>query len=311
MNQTVRLTGLIQQLDGVGKFIGNTPLYPIKNAFHKEGVEIYAKLEWRQLGQSVKARPAYEIIREAILAEELHPGKRLLDATSGNTGIAYASITAQLGIPLTICLPENASAERKQILTALGAELIYTSPLEGTDGSQREAKRLAEARPDLYFYADQYNNPNNWKAHYRNTAREVYHQTHGRITHFATGLGTTGSFVGTGKKLREVNPEIKLISLHPETSMHGLEGWKDMETAKVPGIYEPQIADQQIRVSTEEAYHWVKEIGKKEGMLVSPSSAANLAGAIKVAEQIDKGVIVTLFTDDASKYGDVLQHIFS
>ncbi|MEL6192099.1 MAG: cysteine synthase family protein [Bacteroidota bacterium] len=311
MNQTVRLPRQIEQLDEVGKFIGNTPLYPIKNAYQKDGVEIYAKLEWRQLGQSVKARPAYEIIREAILAEELHPGKRLLDATSGNTGIAYASITAQLGIPLTICLPENASAERKQILTALGAELIFTSPLEGTDGSQREAKRLAEERPDLYFYADQYNNPNNWKAHYRNTAREVYHQTYGRITHFVTGLGTTGSFVGTGKKLREVNPEIKLISLHPETSMHGLEGWKDMETAKVPGIYEPQIADQQIRVSTEEAYHWVKEIGKKEGMLVSPSSAANLAGAIKVAEQIDSGVIVTLFTDDASKYGDVLQHIFS
>ncbi|MEM6763523.1 MAG: cysteine synthase family protein [Bacteroidota bacterium] len=311
MNQTVRLPKLVQQLDGVGKLIGNTPIYPIKQAYARKGVEIYAKLEWRQLGQSVKARPAFEIIKEAILSGELHPGKKLLDATSGNTGIAYASVAASLGISVTICLPENASKERKRILQALGAELIFTSPFEGTDGSQAKARELYEERPDLYYYADQYNNPNNWKAHYRNTAREIYHQTQGRITHFVTGLGTTGSFVGTSKKLREVNPYIKMVSLHPATSMHGLEGWKDMETAKVPGIYEPELADQQIHVSTEEAYFWVKKLAQKEGLLVSPSSAANLAGAIKVAEQVEKGVIVTLFTDDASKYGEVFQHLFS
>lgn len=302
---------LLERLDAVGNLIGNTPLYPIQHVFQKEGVRLFAKLEWYQLGQSVKARPAYQIIKQAILDGELYPGKRLLDATSGNTGIAYASIAANLGIDVTICMPENASEERKRILTALGAELIFTSPFEATDGSQKVAKALYEERPDLYYYADQYNNENNWKAHYLNTAREIYHQTKGTLTHYVTGLGTTGSFVGTGRKLKEINPAIELVALQPETALHGLEGWKDLETAKVPGIYDPQVADRTLSVSTGDAYEWVKAFARKEGILISPSAAANLSGAIKVAEQLDEGVVVTLFPDDAAKYGEVYQQLYS
>lgn len=301
---------LIKRLDTLGRFIGNTPLYPIRRAFTKPGVELYAKLEWQQLGQSVKARPAYQIVKDAILSETLHAEKYLLDATSGNTGIAYASICSNLGIPLTICIPENASPERKLLLKSLGAELIFTSPLEGTDGSQVKAKALFEARPDLYFYADQYNNESNWKAHYLNTAKEIYHETMGRITHFVAGLGTSGTFMGTGKKLKEVNPYISLISYQPETALYGLEGWKDMETAKVPGIYDESLADFSYRVSTGEAYSWLKIFAEKEGILLSPSSAANLAGAVKVAEKLEKGVVVTVFPDDASKYGEVIKTLF-
>ncbi len=302
---------LIKRLDKIGKFVGNTPLYPIQSAFSKPGVELYAKLEWQQLGMSVKARAAFQIIKEAILTEELHEGKHLLDATSGNTGIAYASICANIGIPLTICIPENASKERKRLLRAFGTNLIYTSPLEGTDGSQQKAKELYRERPDLYFYADQYNNENNWKAHYLTTAKEIYHETLGGITHFVAGLGTTGTFMGTGRKLKEVNPYITLISYQPETALHGLEGWKDMETAKVPGIYDPSLADASFKISTGEAYDWMKIFAEKEGMLLSPSSAANLAGAVKVAESIDQGIVVTIFPDDASKYGEVINMLFS
>lgn len=302
---------LVSRLDTIGEHIGNTPLYPIRRAYQKEGVEIYVKLEWYQLGQSVKARPAYQIVRDAVLSGELTPEKRLIDATSGNTGIAYASICASMGIPLTICMPENASKERKTILKSLGAELIYTSPFEATDGSQLVAQEMVAENPDLYYYADQYNNPSNWRAHYLHTAREIYHQTQGKITHFVAGLGTTGTFTGTSRKFMEINPEIQLVSLQPETAMHGLEGWKDLETAKVPGIYDDSLSDRQLRVGTDEAYKWMKIVAEKEGLLISPSAAANLAGAVQVAEAIDQGVIVTLFADDASKYSDLIDSIFS
>lgn len=302
---------LTDRLKTVESLIGNTPLLPIQRAFHKPGVQIFAKLEWLQLGQSVKARPAFNIIKNAILSGELSPHKRLLDATSGNTGIAYASIGAALGIPITICIPENASKERKIILKSLGAELVYTSPFESTDGSQAKAKALFAERPDLYYYADQYNNASNWQAHYDGTAEEIFAQTKKEITHFVTGLGTTGTFVGTSRRLKELNANIQLVSLHPETALHGLEGWKDLETAKVPGIYDESVADQQLIVSTMDAYDLVKKFAKTEGLLISPSAAANLSGAIKVAEQIDKGVIVTVFPDDASKYSDVIEQIFS
>ena len=301
---------LIESLDEIGNMIGNTPLMQVKKAFHKPGVTLYAKLEWRQLGQSVKSRPAFQIIKDAIIAGHLDNGRKLLDATSGNTGIAYASICARLSIPLTICLPSNASVERKNILQALGAELIYTSPLEGTDGAQAKARDLYHNNPKEYFYADQYNNDNNWKAHYYGTAREIYHQTEGSITHFVAGLGTTGTFTGTGRKLREINGDIRLIALQPETALHGLEGWKDLETAKVPGIYDPSLHDEVRSVSTGDAYDWLKIFAREEGMLISPSAAANLAGAIKLAEEITNGVIVTVFPDNATKYQEVINELF-
>ncbi|MEL6593651.1 MAG: cysteine synthase family protein [Bacteroidota bacterium] len=301
---------LLPAIDAVGELVGNTPLLPIRRLAPRPEVQILAKLEWQQLGQSVKARAAYYIIREAVLSGDWQPGMRLLDATSGNTGIAYAAIAARLEIPLTLCLPENASIERKQLLKAYGAELIYTSALEGTDGAQRKALALREARPDHYLYLDQYNNEQNWKAHYYTTGQEVYHQTQGGITHFAVGLGTSGTFMGTSRRLKEINPAIQTVSLHPDSPMHGLEGWKDMETAKVPGIYDAEMANQQLTVSTEEAYDFVERFAREEGMLISPSAAANLAGAYKLAQQIESGVIVTVFPDDYSKYSEVIQQIF-
>lgn len=298
-----------EKIDAVEQLIGNTPLYPITAFPLKKGVSLWAKLEWQQLGQSVKARPAFQIIKDAISSGELAEGKKLLDASSGNTAIAYASIGAALGIPVSICLPENASPERKRMLKALGAEIILTSPLEGTDGAQRKAKELASQQPSLYYYADQYNNDSNWRAHYYTTAREIYHQTQGQITHFVTGLGTTGSFMGTSRKLKEIIPGITTVALHPETAMHGLEGWKDMETAKVPGIYDAALADQNISVTTRKAYNWLQEFATKEGMLLSPSAAANLAGAYEVASELEAGVVVTLFPDDANKYSDVIDEL--
>ncbi|MEZ4774995.1 MAG: cysteine synthase family protein [Bacteroidia bacterium] len=300
---------ILENLDQTGDLVGNTPLLEINHAFLKPGVRIFAKLEWQQLGQSVKARAAYEIIKDAVFSGELGSGKTLLDATSGNTGIAYAAICARMGIPLTICLPMNASPERKRLLRAYGAELILTSPLEGTDGAQEKARELAESFPEKYFYADQYNNDNNWKAHYYGTAKEIYHQTNGGVTHFVAALGTTGTFTGTGRKLREINPGIRLIALQPETALHGLEGWKDLQTARVPGIYDPSVQDEVRHVSTGDAYEWIKKFASTEGILLSPSSAANLAGAIAVANEIDNGVVVTIFPDDASKYQEVIEEI--
>ncbi|MEO0473961.1 MAG: cysteine synthase family protein [Bacteroidota bacterium] len=301
---------LLKELDTTGKQIGNTRLYPLTSFWPKVGVKIYAKLEWEQLGQSVKARAAYYIIRHAVLTGKLGQGKRLLDATSGNTGIAYASIASRLGIPLTIVMPENASPERKTMLKALGAELIYTSPLESTDGSQRKARKLSEARPDLYYYADQYNNENNWKAHYQGTANEIYKQTEGTITHFIAGLGTTGTFTGTSRRLRELIPSVTTVALQPETAMHGLEGWKDLETAKVPGIYDASIHDEVRHIASEDAYDFVKKAARQEGLLLSPSSAANLAGAVQYAASLEQGVIVTVFPDDFSKYQEVYKVLF-
>ncbi|MCP4440395.1 MAG: cysteine synthase family protein [Aureispira sp.] len=307
---TISEIPLVQKVHQLEKQIGNTPLIPIRNVFWKKDVQLLVKLEWQQLGASVKTRPAFNIIKSAIGRGLLHQGIRLLDATSGNTGIAYAHISAVLGIPLTIVLPENASKERKRILKALGVELIYTSKFGGTDEAQEKAQDLATKYPDLYYYADQYSNPANWQAHQLTTAPEIWEQTQQKITHFVAGLGTTGTFVGTSKGLKAFNPNIQSIALQPGTALHGLEGWKHLETAKVPAIYDTTLADQHLEISTLEAYNYVKQIAKKEGLLVSPSAAANLAGAIKVAKQLDKGTVVTLFPDDASKYGEVLQQLF-
>jgi S-sulfo-L-cysteine synthase (O-acetyl-L-serine-dependent) len=288
--------------------VGNTPLVRIKNLLHKKGVELWVKQEWAQLSGSVKCRAAYRIFLDALEKGELNEHKTLLDATSGNTGIAYAAIGSALGIRVALCLPENASAERKQILTSLGAEIIYTSKYEGTDGAQEVAKELAQQHPHKYFYADQYKNENNWKAHYYGTAVEIINDIPD-LTHFVTGLGTTGTFVGTGRRLKEFNPEIQLISFQPDSALHGLEGWKHLETAIVPTIYDPSVADKNIEVSTEEAYEMIRTAKKHEGLLLSPSSAANIAGALKVIDEIDEGVVVTVLPDNADKYGEVIKRI--
>jgi S-sulfo-L-cysteine synthase (O-acetyl-L-serine-dependent) len=306
---TITSSGMTEKLANLRSQIGNTPLVSFPNIFQKENVSIYAKMEWEQLSGSVKARAAFAIFRDAIEKKQLNPGKILLDATSGNTGIAYARIGKILGIPVTLCLPENASAERKAILRKLGVELILTSRYEGTDGAQELAMSMAKKSPDLYFYADQYKNENNWKAHFEGTAVEIVNQVPG-VTHFVTGLGTTGSFVGTGRRLKLENAKIRLISLEPDNPLHGLEGWKHLETAIVPRIYDPSIADENLEISTEEAYEMIVEVREKEGLLLSPSSAANLVGAVRVASKIDSGTIVTLLPDNGDKYGELNKKLF-
>ena len=305
------LKDLKQNVIDLGEFIGNTPLYPLTRIYQNPKVKILAKLEWQQLGNSVKARPAYQIIRDAVKKGLLTNEKTLLDATSGNTGIAYGAIGAKAGLQVTLCLPENASEERKMILRSYGVEIIYTSPFEGTDGAQIKAKELVKKYPEKYYYADQYANENNWRAHYLTTGNEIYHQTGGKVTHFVAGLGTTGTFRGTQTRLKELNPDIQSIALHPDIAMHGLEGWKHMETAIVPKIYEEGLADENIAIDSIEAMELIRDIAKYEGILVSPSSAANLVGAIKVANTIDEGVVVTVFPDDATKYGEVIKQIFN
>jgi cysteine synthase B len=308
LTNTYKDKGLLKKVLAVGKQIGNTPLYNLSQLLNKPEVSIYAKIEWEQLSGSVKARAAYHIFHAAIEEGELTSNKILLDATSGNTGIAYATIGKLLNIRVTLCLPENASKERKEILESLGAQIIYTSRFEGTDGAQEEARRLATEQPDRYFYADQYKNENNWKSHYHTTALEI-HEALPDITHFVAGLGTTGTFVGTGRRLKELNPLIRLISLQPDSALHGLEGWKHLETAVVPTIYDHTIAHENTEVSTEEAYEMIDTAYKHEGLLLSPSSAANLVGALRVGKEIDRGVIVTMFPDNADKYSEVVKNI--
>lgn len=299
---------LLTRVKRLGEQVGHTPLVRIKNLFQKNGIELWAKQEWKQLSGSVKCRPAYRIILDAIEKGELHEGNTLLDATSGNTGIAYATIGAALGIRIALCLPENASKERKDILHSLGAEIIFTSKYEGTDGAQAVAAELAASYPQKYFYANQYVNDNNWKAHYHTTALEIISDLP-HVTHFVCGLGTTGSFVGTGRRLREIAPHVRLISFQPDSALHGLEGWKHLETAVIPRIYDPQLADDSIEITTEEAYVVVKEAARYEGLLLSPSSAANLAGALKMIDRLEEGKIVTLLPDNADKYSEIINKI--
>jgi cysteine synthase B len=305
-NSTVWSEGL-QQLDGR---IGRTPLYKITRIGSRTGVSIVAKLEWKQFGGSVKSRPAFQIIVDGIDSGQLQPGQTLLDASSGNTAIAYAAIGNHLGLPVEICLPANASAERKRLLQSLGASVRLTSPLGTTDEAQQVARELKEANPDKYFYADQYNNPSNWRAHYLHTAREIWNQTGGNVTHLVTGLGTTGSFMGIGRRLKELNPAIRLIALQPESALHGLEGWKHLETARAPGIYDPDLADEVLTIDSDHAMQTLVRAARTEGLRLSPSSAANLTGASKVAERLDHGVVVTLFPDDGTKYGEVYETLF-
>jgi cysteine synthase B len=283
--------------------IGRTPLVRL-HQFEREtpGVELYAKAEWQNPGGSVKDRAAARMILEGEAAGKLQRGKIVLDATSGNTGIAYAMVGAARGYKVKLCLPENASPERKLILRALGAELVFTSPLEGTDGAIREARRLYSSDPDRYFYPDQYNNDANWQAHYDTTAPEIIEQTSGRLTHFVAGLGTSGTFIGTGRRLRTFNPAIKLISFQPDSAFHGLEGLKHMASAIVPGIYDPSLADQDLSIDTERAYRMVRRLAREEGLMAGISSGAAVAAMIDVARGLARGTIVTVFPDGAEKY---------
>jgi S-sulfo-L-cysteine synthase (O-acetyl-L-serine-dependent) len=291
---------------GLLDLIGNTPLIRIERiAAHLPNVEISAKAEWCNPGGSVKDRAALAMIESGLAKSELVPGKTILDATSGNTGIAYAMIGAALGYPVKLFLPHSASQERKRILQAYGAELVMTPGDEGTDGAIRRVRELAAAEPKKYFYPDQYSNPANWQAHYRGTAEEIWGQTHGRITHFVAALGTSGTFVGTTRRLKELNPNICCISLQPDGPWNGLEGWKHMPTALRPTIYDDTLADQNLEISTEESYQMVKRLAREEGLLVSPSAAAALVGCIEVANKLpayEHPVMVTVFADNAAKY---------
>jgi cysteine synthase B len=282
--------------------IGNTPLLKLNNLVDNPRVEIYGKAEWANPGGSVKDRPALNMILEGERSGALTPEKTIIDATSGNTGIAYAMIGAALGYRVKLCLPKNASEERQRILAAYGAEMVLTDPLQGSDGAIREVRRIVAENPDAYFYPDQYNNPANWRAHYETTGAEIYEQTGGRLTHFVAGLGTSGTFMGAGRRLRELKPEVRLISMEPDSPFHGLEGLKHLATAIVPGIYDASLADERVEISTEEAHAMVKLLARREGWFVGISSGANVATALKVAEKLEEGVIVTILCDDASKY---------
>lgn len=288
------------------ELIGNTPLLQLTRIGGEfPNVEFCAKAEWFNPGGSVKDRPALSMIQAGLASGALRSGKTIIDATSGNTGIAFAMIGAALGYPVKLCLPDSASLERKRILEALGAELVITSGDEGTDGAIQRVRGIVAIDSERYFYPDQYSNPANWQAHYRTTGNEIWEQTNGSITHFVAALGTSGTFVGTSRRLKELNPSIRCISLQPDAAFHGLEGWKHMQTAIRPAIYDETLADESLEVGTEDAYRMVKRIAREEGLLVSPSSAAALLGSFQVAKGIapdQHAVIVTVFADSASKY---------
>ena len=283
--------------------IGRTPLIRLRK-FERDipGVELYAKAEWQNPGGSVKDRAAARMLADGEASGALRPGMTVVDATSGNTGIAYAMIGAARGYKVKLFLPENASRERKLILRAFGAELVLTDPLEGTDGAIRAVRRLVAAGSGECFYPDQYSNDSNWRAHFDTTAPEIIEQTGGRLTHFVAGLGTSGTFVGTGRALRRFNQAIKLISFQPDSAFHGLEGLKHMASAMVPSIYDATLADEDLRVGTEAAHAMVRRLAREEGLLVGISSGAALVASLEVARRIGKGMIVTVFPDGAEKY---------
>src|SRR5436190_5235412 len=284
--------------------VGNTPLVRLTavTAGLPEGVTVSGKAEMFNPGGSVKDRPGLAMIRDGIARGLLTPGKTILDATSGNTGIAYAMVGAALGYPVELCVPRNASEERKRILRAYGASFVLTDPAEGSDGAIREARRRYAADPERYFYPDQYNNDANWRAHYETTASEIWEQTGGAVTHFVAGLGTSGTFMGVGRRLRELNPAIALVAMQPDGPFRGLEGLKHMATAIVPGIFDADLADENLTVSTEEAHAMVKRLAREEGLMAGISAAANVVAALRVAEHLDAGTVVTIFCDGADKY---------
>src|SRR5271163_3933156 len=287
--------------------IGNTPLVRLESiTAHLPGIQILGKAEWANPGGSVKDRAASAIVADAQQRGLLKPGKHLLDATSGNTGIAYAMLGAAMGFPVTLCVPSNVSLERKRILQAYGAQVVWTDPADGSDGAIRKARELAANEPDKFFYANQYGNDANWRAHYLGTANEIWEQTAGQITHFIAGLGTSGTFVGTTRRLKELNPDIRCISMQPDSPFNGLEGLKHMASAIVPPIYDATLADENIDMATEKAYKMAKFLGRRQGLLVGVSAAAAVATAVEVCEREAaagrEAVIVTILPDSADKY---------
>lgn len=286
--------------------VGDTPLLELTGLPGlSERVRLFAKAEWHNPGGSVKDRAGLRIIQEAEKAGKLPPGANLLDATSGNTGIAYAWIGAKLGIKVTLAVPGSISRRRRSILEAYGAELMFTDPLESSDGAIREARMVAAAEPGRYFYADQYNNDANWKAHYDTTAPEIFSQSNGQITHFVAGLGTSGTFVGATRRLRELKPGIKFLSVEPDAALHGLDGLKHMASAIVPGIYDPSLADEKLAIPTEEAQALCRTLAREHGLLIGPSGGANVAASLKVARaQKGEAVIVTILPDSGERYLD-------
>ncbi len=290
--------------DGLESHVGNTPLLPLRRAtrdLHPR-VQVLAKAEWFNPGGSVKDRPALNIIRIALANGNLVAGKRLLDSTSGNMGIAYATFGAAMGIEVTLCVPANAGLERITILRALGAEVILTDPSEGSDGAILTARQMAAEKPDLYWYANQYNNDANWQAHYLTTGPEILAQTNGQVTHFVAGLGTSGTLMGTGRYLRGQLPNVQIIAFQPDASFHGLEGLKHMPSAIKPGIYDSAFADETLEVQTEAAHEMVRRLAREEGLFVGISSGAAMVAALQVASRLKEGVIVTLFPDAGYKY---------
>ncbi len=303
MERQKRMTTLLGV--NLSQRIGSTPLLRLERVTSGlKHVQVLAKAEWINPGGSVKDRAALRIVNGALRAGYLSAGKSLLDSTSGNTGIAYAMLGAAYGIPITLCMPSNVSKERKRILRAYGAKVIYTDPGEGSDGAIRKAQEIAAAEPEKYYYADQYSNENNWRAHYdHGTADEIWMQTAGRVTHFVAILGTSGTFVGTSRRLRELNPAIRCISLQPDSPFHGIEGTKYMETSIVPKIYDASISDAELGIETEAAYAMARRVAREEGLLIGVSAAAALVGALKVAQEAPAdSVLVTIFPDSGDKY---------
>ena len=283
--------------------VGNTPLLHLSQIVKQfDGISLYAKAEWFNPSGSVKDRAALNMILDGEKSGLLTHEKIIVDATSGNTGIALAMLGGSMGYRVHVFMPSNASNERKELTIAHGAELTLTNPLEGTDGAQRKVKELVRAHPNTYFYPDQYNNAANWKAHYAGTAEEIIRQTSGAVTHFVAGLGTTGTFVGTSRRLKEYRSTITCISMQPDSPLHGIEGLKHMKTAIVPGIYDAAIADSTLVISTEESYSMMKRLREEEGLSVGISSGANVAAALKVAKKLSQGTIVTILCDDGNRY---------
>ncbi len=299
-------------LNGLASHVGNTPLLPLRRVTLRQAqggasglparVKVFAKAEWFNPGGSVKDRPALNIIQGALSNGDLGNGKRLLDSTSGNMGISYATFCAALNIPVTLVIPANASPERITLLRALGAEVILTDPSEGSDGAIVKARNLAAEEPGMYWYANQYNNPANWQAHYLTTGPEIFAQTDGQVTHFVAGLGTSGTMMGIGRYLRQQTPHVKIFSVQPDASFHGLEGLKHMPTALKPGIYEPSFADSNLEVRTEAAHAMTLRLAREEGLFVGISSGAAAVAALEIAGRLDQGVVVTIFPDAGYKY---------
>jgi S-sulfo-L-cysteine synthase (O-acetyl-L-serine-dependent) len=290
------------QVEPLWTRVGGTPLLRLSRVAANPAVRIYAKAEWYNPGGSIKDRPVLNMIHEGERSGGLTNGKVLIDATSGNTGIAYAMFCAPLGYPVELVMPANVSIERRRMIEAYGAAIRFSDPLEGTDGARDLVMKLVERNPGRYFYPDQYNNPANWRAHFQTTGQEILQQTGGRLTHFVCGLGTTGTFVGTARRLKQANASIRCIAVQPDAPLHGLEGLKHIASAWVPGIYDPSLVDGVEEVATEDAYAMVKRLARDEGLLVGVSSGAAAVAAVRLAERLEEGAVVTIFPDNGTKY---------